>query len=138
MILIIDYKNQSQDILLVDEGSARRFESPLGQGLRGVDEVKNVLDEKGVDRVDGVAVIIPDKGEARERGMTWSAIRAAVAAGNALAFAWNVPAVRVRGGEDEQSLVKEAEEALEGAGPDSRVSAEYDGEPNITTPKGDG
>lgn len=81
------------------------------------------------------------------RNMSWSTVRAAVALANALAFAWGVPAVSVIAGEgtegaeavegEEENVIlsKRSIEALKEVPVDARVSATYDGEPNITRPK---
>lgn len=149
MVLVIDFDNSGQDILLADEGTVRRFSSLSGEGFRGLDDVLEVMSGEGLDRAEGVAVILPQesgkrRGERGERNMSWSTVRAAVALGNALAFAWDVPAVRIEDsrqeageGEDgrDAALRDEATRALREAAPDARVSATYDGEPNITKPK---
>ncbi len=141
MLLIVDYDNTGQDILLADGGSVRRFGSLTGEGFRGLHEVLELMRREGAKRADGVAVVLPDHEAEPERNMSWSTIRAAVALGNALAFAWSVPAVRISagarsgGGSADEDLRQAASEALAAAGPEDRVSAKYDGEPNITKPK---
>ena len=195
MILVIDFDNTRQDILLADVGSVRRFSSPPGKGFRALEDVLEVMRGQGYERAKGIAVVLPgeglalhpseaasfanDDGEAsgageNERGgeglalhpseasgagekgkrnMSWSTVRAAVALTNALAFAWGVPAVAVRAGEESSapsapsvppapvndiSFASLAEKAIAGAESDAKVSATYDGEPNITKAKSEG
>ncbi|MEA3248734.1 MAG: hypothetical protein U9Q03_00050 [Patescibacteria group bacterium] len=145
MILVIDYDNTRQDILLADESTVRRFDAGPGAGFQSLEQVIESVRNEGHERADGIAVVLPlEAGEGAEeeeaeevrRDMSWSTVRAAVSMANGLAFAWGVPAVRISGeGEDDDDLVGEASDRLRKADPDSRVSATYDGEPNITKPK---
>lgn len=164
MILVIDFDNTKRDILLAADGAVRRFSSPKGGGFRGLGDVLEVMRKEGHESADGVAVVLPIGGErAKEKeserarkSMSWSTVREAVALANALAFAWNVPAVRIDGAKcgktredrakrncltpydcSDEDLRESAKAALEGAASDARVSATYDGEPNITKPKSD-
>lgn len=82
-------------------------------------------------------IAVATGGSRATRDVSWSGIRAGIAAANALGFAWGVPVVEVAVQGDETpamvaSLVREAaKEAKKG----SHVTPLYDGEPNITTPK---
>ncbi len=132
MILIVDYRQNESRLLLADNGSVRRFNEGPNTGFY---QLQQVLDVLGDAKVEGVAVVLPDRDDkSNDNKMTWSAVRAAVTMGNSLAFAWGVPAVRLSP-ENEVGLAKAATKALDDADVNSRVSALYDGEPNITKPK---
>ena len=78
------------------------------------------------------------QGEARGQ-VSWSAMRAAVAAANTLAFAWGVPVLKIvsNGGETREELAAAAREASAKAVPGQQVwlKPAYGGEPHITKPK---
>lgn len=82
-----------------------------------------------------MVALVSRSGSARDA--SWSAVRAAVATANALAFAWGVPAVTlpVDGAETNSEIGRLASVALRKAGKRARARAIYDGEPNITQPK---
>ena len=67
----------------------------------------------------------------------WSVVRAAVAAANTLAFAWNVPvaAIRLSGRESRDEVAALALAAAAKAPPGEWISAVYSGEPNISKAK---
>jgi hypothetical protein len=132
MVLIIDYRQNESRLLLADGNSVRSF---CGERGAGFDQLNCALDELGKEaRPDGIAVVLPEKSGTDDVHMSWSTVRAAVSMANSLAFAWGVPAVGFSGGAGGE-LVTAAVEALRGADASSRVSAFYDGEPNITKPK---
>lgn len=66
-----------------------------------------------------------------DHGASWSAVRAIVTTANTLAFAWGVPAFAVQYNADQNTVKEIFQTVLK----NSRVSAIYNGEPNITTPK---
>ncbi|MFH1047845.1 MAG: hypothetical protein V1738_06090 [Patescibacteria group bacterium] len=134
MILILDYRQATSALLLADEKSVRRFSDTIGNGFRQLDEMLNLIGPKA--DVQGVAVVLADRtDDSAENKLTWSTVRAAVSLANSLAFAWGVPAVRIAPSVVESELVERAKKFLSEANPSSRVSALYDGEPNITKPK---
>lgn len=134
MILIVDYRQNQSLLLLADENSVRRFSAESNGGFHQLDDVLSEIGEGS--QPEGVAVVLLDRSdESAENKMSWSTVRAAVSMGNSLAFAWGVPAARIDP-DTEGKMVAAARLALGEAGVSSRVSALYDGEPNITKPKG--
>ncbi len=69
-----------------------------------------------------------------EPHVSWSTVRAAVAMGNTLAFAWNTPVfgVKLTGEETEAGIADKCRLAAGQAEPGRWAGALYDGEPNIT------
>ena len=133
MVLVVDYRFGHGDLLVGRAGGVQRFSSDRRDGFSALSRaLESDLDE----RLEGVAVVLPAEGESGQAvGLTWSAIRGSVALGNALAFAWGVPAVRISSADQDQVLLERAVDALAGVSIDSVVSANYDGSPNITRPK---
>jgi hypothetical protein len=133
MILIVDYRNEQSRLLLAGQGGARSFIGGRGQGFVQLEQVLKEM--SGQESPGGVAVVLPgeDSPGSPER-LSWSTVRAAVSMANSLAFAWGVPAVRVPALTDDE-LVARASEVIAAAEATDRVSAFYDGEPNITKPK---
>lgn len=68
--------------------------------------------------------------------VSWSTVRTAVAMANALAFAWDVPAVGMNpDGLDDEALLKAIAAAAKKARRGARLAARYSGEPHITKPR---
>jgi hypothetical protein len=127
VILIIDYRQEKNQLLLADQNSVRSFSAGRGDGFKLLSRVLAEIKTESLPQ--GVAVVLPGLTEQ----MPWSDARAAVSLGNSLAFAWDVPVVRLRG--DEGDLVAVAIQMLRETKSDVWISALYDGEPNITKPK---
>lgn len=131
MILYLDVRNDRVAVAAVrkDGVSWSRSLGPkigpaLSRGLRAAKgKVTTVVVARGTDR--------------KIRDASWSANRAAVAAGNAIAFAWGVPVTMldVRGDETPRALLPMIRSAATSAVRGVHVRPAYDGEPNITTPK---
>lgn len=82
-------------------------------------------------------VIVAQNAPGATRDVSWSAIRSAIAAGNAFAFASGVPVATVllAGGESDARIAELARAAAKGAKKGEWTRAAYDGEPTITKPK---
>ncbi|HCC21897.1 hypothetical protein A2480_00620 [Candidatus Uhrbacteria bacterium RIFOXYC2_FULL_47_19] len=133
MVLVIDYRNGKGEVLLAGDGPARRFgSSGRRDGFKALDAA---LIEVGDGCLDGVAAVLPTTERQQEVGMTWSSVRGAVALVNALAFARDVPAVRIDPADNDEILVEAAVVAVSLAEPQAIVRADYNGQPNITRPK---
>lgn len=133
MILYIEFRNGYQKIGAVDDASAAFFESHHDRGeFVAVSEAMLSKAELSTAPTAVVAAVFPEGSP----DVSWSTVRTAVSVANALAFAWHVPAVGICvEGLDESSLAAAVRTAAASAQPDSRLSARYNGEPNITKPK---
>jgi len=128
VILMIDYRQNESKLLLTDQNIMRSFSGGRGAGFELLG--RWLAESDKLTQPQGIAVVMPG---ATER-MSWSDTRAAVSMANSLAFAWGVPAVRLSG-KEEAELTDEAVKILSNADFRARVSALYDGEPNITKSK---
>lgn len=133
MILYLEFRNGRQRVGLLGARSAR-FVSLAGD--RGEFAALAAAKRKfglARRRPDTVVVAVFPHGSPE---VSWSTVRAAVAMGNALAFAWGVPAVGVNPeGLGDGAFVAAVRTAAAKAKPDARLSARYSGEPNITVSK---
>lgn len=135
MILFIDITNERSRVGLI---AARRA---IWRSAPGRDALMTLLTAaKRARRIPArgatfVLAALSAPGSVRDA--SWSAVRGAVAAANALSFAWGVPATTalLRGDEPEDVVAAIARVAAKRAGKGSRASAVYDGEPHITKPK---
>lgn len=130
MILVIDADNARSRVGVAEDGVLRWTESGPRQVVTCLDGVARTL---GARHPEGIAAVTGG----HDRNATWSSVRATVAAANALAFAWGVPAVGIEAADDDGALAQRAHDAIAAAARGSRVSAVYDGKPNITTPRND-
>lgn len=130
MIAYLEDDGARSRAALVRDGDARWVEGPTKE-IGGC--VARIVADVAGDRPTAVVAALSGDG----LGVTWSGVRALTAAGNALAFAWGVPAVAIEkaGGVDDAELVETVRRAAEDADSGAVLVAEYDGDPSITTPK---
>jgi hypothetical protein len=135
MILVIDIANERTRAALI--GARRSFwrTAPGRDGffsLLAALKRSRRLPSRGAA---GVIALVSRPGAVRDA--SWSAVRAAVATANALAFAWGVSAATlpIEGDESESEIARLATTTLRQAGKRARATAAYDGEPNITKPR---
>lgn len=129
MYLVIDFERGRQAAGLVTKGAAKAVVSAAEGG--GFEVLKKAVAafKLRTRRPDGIVVHVGHEG----RDVTWSTVRAAVAAGNALAFALGVPVAAVSQapaeGEDAYDFCRAR---LSGVAEGEWAKAAYNGEPNIT------
>jgi len=133
-VLYLDVRNARTSVTLFDgTGSKKvsvagaRVGAALAKAAKTFRFVKNKVS----------CVAVATGGDRATRDVSWSGIRAGIAAANALGFAWGVPVVEVvvRGDERPAESAALVKEAVAVAKKGSHVTPLYDGEPNITTPK---
>jgi hypothetical protein len=130
MIFYLEYRNDGQRLGLVGARSARWLSRSVRRGELAALAAARRQFGLARRRPQAVAAAIFPQGSPE---VSWSTVRAVVAVGNALAFAWGVPAVGVNPtGLDEDALAKAIRTAVKRAEPEARLSARYSGEPNIT------
>jgi hypothetical protein len=95
--------------------------------------LKSVIAVMRDDHPTAIVAALTGKG----RATTWSGVRAMTALGNAMGFAWGIPAVAVDvpEGTDDARLLAQVRMAAAGATKDAVLVAKYDGMPNITAPR---
>ncbi|HTM68350.1 MAG TPA: hypothetical protein VL426_03555 [Candidatus Binatia bacterium] len=135
MILFIDLRNDRHDFAAVDAKRTKWLTTPAASSSSG--PLAKALKAFGMPKRKPSAVAVAMGGEPGKRDVSWSAVRAGVAAANALALAWNVPAVAVAVAGDESRLALEdmVRKVAKGAASGAWVPAKYSGEPTITQAK---
>lgn len=132
MILFLDLRNDRAAFAAVDAKKATWLERPPSTGA-----LAKALKALGMPRRRPSAVVVAMGGEPGKRNVSWSTVRAGVAAANSLALAWHVPSVAlpVVGDEDRVALAARVRAAAKDAKPGAWVTAAYSGEPTITKAK---
>ena len=125
-MILLDYRNESNRVGLIDAKKSRWIEGFDRSGFPALAKALAIAGKK--PKAIGVTV---------RQHASWSTMRAAVAAANALAFAWNVPVceVPVSGEESDHLLAAEALGAAGMAEAGRWAYPAYGGEPTITAPK---
>ena len=134
MILFLDLRNGHQRLAWVGRESAEWLERREDKGeFAALEEARQRWNLIGV-RPEAIAVAML---AGHRTDVSWSMVRTSVAMANALAFAWNVPAVTVQLGGDEspEEVLAAVRQVTVGIKTDARISAKYSGEPTITKPK---
>lgn len=133
MILYLEFRNGYQRLAAVDAQSAAFLTRRQDRGeFAALAAAKRKFGLAKRPPAAVVASVFPEGSP----DVSWSTVRAAVAVANALAFAWGVPAAGLMvDGLDEPSLAAAVRAAAKSAKPDARLSAKYNGEPNITKAK---
>lgn len=141
MVLIIDFGNER---LAFGAADGRRIKWFRTAAERGGVAVAKALRALGFDRRPPamVAVMLEERrgvqaGDRPVRRVSWSTVRAAVAAANTLAFAWNIPVVTLRPSDhpDDRHLSALVDKKAFRPKKGEWAAAVYSGEPNITRPK---
>jgi len=135
-VLFLDVRNDRTTVTLFSS------DKPLGKrvtvdGGRIGAALTKAGKSLGLLRAKPSCVVVAMGGSREVRNASWSAVRAGVAAGNALAFAWGVPSTiaEVKGDETLAEVAALVMAAAKAAKKGSRTLPAYDGEPTITTPK---
>ncbi len=129
-VLFLDFRNDGATIGDVGGRRVRWSSAPRGKEFR--------LLAAAISRMKGCAAIaVARSARGSGRDASWSVIRAAVATGNALAFAKHVPVVdlALSGNETKDDLAARIRGAAKRAKKRRWIKAAYDGEPNITKAK---
>ena len=132
MIIYLEFRNGYQRLGAVDSVSSAFVESRVDRGeFVALDDALRRVLAPGQTPTAVVAAVFPEGSP----DVSWSTVRTVVSVANALAFAWHVPASGLNvEGLDEPALTA-AIRAAATAAPDARLTARYNGEPNITTSK---
>lgn len=135
-VLFLDVRNDLTTVILFTADKPLGKKVVVDGGRIGAALVK-AGKAFGFARIKPVCIVVALGGSREVRNASWSAVRAGVAAGNALAFAWGVPAVSVavRGDETPADIAQMVRDAAKKSVGRSRVLPLYDGEPTITKPK---
>lgn len=135
MILFLDFRNDSMSVARITSKDARWVAAP-GRTPAGK-AVEKAMKAFGMPAKKPTSVAVAVGGEKGVRDVSWSTVRAAIAAANALAFAWRVPIVPVpvRGDESRAATETLVRAASKGAKIGTWASARYSGEPTITKAK---
>lgn len=135
MILFLDFRNDRMAVARIAPKDARWVVVP-GRTLAGK-AVEKAMKAFGMPAKKPTSIAVAVGGEKGVRDVSWSTVRAAIAAANALAFAWRVPIVPVpvRGDETRADLEARARASAKGAKIGTWASARYSGEPTITKAK---
>ncbi len=134
--LFLDFRNDGTTIAAI--GAKRSRWSMLPAGTATGAAVAAALRTLGLRTRKPSCIVVAAGGDREKRNVSWSTVRAGVAAANALAFAWNVGAtdVPVDGDESRETLEAKVRAACAGAKPgEGWASALYSGEPTITKAK---
>ena len=142
MVLVVDFDNERRAFGAADKLKIRWFRSAAGDAVRG--SLDKALPALGFDRrrPSAVAVMLGERSAVPVAGqpvrnVSWSTVRAAVAAANTLAFAWNVPVITLRlaARPTDKELLAMIRKEAGAAETGNWAAAVYSGEPNITKPK---
>ncbi|MEY4744928.1 MAG: hypothetical protein RL272_873 [Candidatus Parcubacteria bacterium] len=135
-ILYFDFRNDKVALAAVAKKASRWIELPAGTPTgRAVDAALRRL---GFRAKHPSCVTVAAGGAREKRNVSWSTVRAGVAAANALAFAWNVGVsdILIDGDETHEALEAKIRAACAGMKPgEGWASALYSGEPTITKAK---
>jgi len=133
MILYLEFRNGYQRLAAVDTRSAVFLERRRDRGeFAALAAAKRKF---GLARRHPTAIVAAVFPEGSPE-VSWSTVRAAIAVANALGFAWNVPVAGVLAdGLDAKQLATAIRAAAQHAKPEARLTAHYNGEPNITKAK---
>ena len=134
MILFVGFSDAVSRVAAVHPRGALWFTAPSGRSA--VAAIAAARKRKGFGATPTCVVVARAAAGAAER-VSWSSVRSAVSAANAIAFAFGVPAVSVAldGTESQDRIAVLVRAAARGAKRGARVSATYDGEPTITVAK---
>lgn len=135
MILLLDFRNDGLYLARIAPKDARWIAAPGGTPAgRAVEKAMKAF---GMPAKKPKSIAVAVGGEKGMRDVSWSTVRAAIAAANALAFAWRVPIVPVpvRGDETREAVEALVRTAAKGAKVGTWASALYSGEPTITKAK---
>ncbi len=134
--LYLDFRNDKVTLAAIGAKASRWIALPAGTPVgRAVDAAIRRL---GFRSRKPACVAVAAGGPREKRNVSWSTVRAGVAAANALAFAWNVGVtdVLVDGDETRQALEAMVFAACARMAPgEGWASALYSGEPTITKAK---
>ncbi|HTK05482.1 MAG TPA: hypothetical protein VL500_07890 [Candidatus Eisenbacteria bacterium] len=135
MILFLDLRNDRFSFAAIEAKRTKWVRTPGAVSVGG--SLAKALKAFGMPKRRPTAVIVAAGGDPALRNVSWSTVRAAVAAANALALAWNVPvaSMPVNGDEEPAMLEKMIRAAAKGAKRGVWASARYSGEPTITKAK---
>jgi tRNA A37 threonylcarbamoyladenosine modification protein TsaB len=129
-VLLFDFRKARLAAALIDGGKTKRLDAHPTEG-----GAKLFVDAYGAFGLAKrkVDVIVSTSGA----GGGWSMVRQATAFANTLAFAWGVPVAGIAVAQDDgdDEVARRAVRAAAKAAPLRWVQAEYDGDPNITSPK---
>jgi hypothetical protein len=137
MILVLEFGNERSWFGAIGARTARWLSSPAVAGdLSSLDKSLRRLGFSARRPPTGIVAVLADRSVGAPH-VSWSLVRSAVAAVNAMAFAWGVTAAAVRysGRESREELAAMARRAAASAKGSEWVSALYSGMPNISTPK---
>lgn len=135
MILYLDLRNDRFSFAAIEAKRATWVRTPGAVSVGG--SLAKALKAFGMPKKRPTAVAVAAGGDPALRNVSWSTVRAAIAAANALALAWNVPVatVPVRGDETADEVEAMVREAAKVAKRGVWASARYSGEPTITKAK---
>lgn len=135
MILFIDLRNDRTTFAAIEPKKAKWLTLPAASSSGG--PLAKALKAFGMPKRKPSAVAVAMGVQPGKRDVSWSTVRAGVASANALALAWNVPAIAltVAGDEPKAALEDMVRKAAKGARRGAWVSARYSGEPTITQAK---
>lgn len=135
MILFLDFRNDRLSIARIAAKDAQWVAVPGGTPAGKA--VEKAMKAFGMPAKKPASVAVAVGGERGVRDVSWSTVRAAIAAANALAFAWRVPIVPVPvcGDEPRTAIESLVRAAAKGAKIGTWASARYSGEPTITKAK---
>jgi len=135
MILFLDLRNDKFSFAAIEAKKAKWVRTPGAVSVGG--SLAKALRSFGMPKKRPSTVAVAAGGDPVLRNVSWSTVRAGIAAANALALAWNVPVatVPVRGDEAPTQVEDLVRAAAKDAKRGTWASARYSGEPTITKAK---